>query len=457
MSAGVPGLAAAMLSLAACGGGIAEDGTGDGGEASDVSQGGGGPIDGSLSIPTDGATPPSIDGGSEPYDAAIDASTGGGGYVDAGYYYGDGSYWVDGGAYPELDASSDEGANGESDAGAADAASGCGALSACCGSLSSASQSLCNTVVGSGDETNCSTELMQLQAESDCTGVTILATQIQVPANRIVSDGTTLFWTTFESSQGLLAMPVGGGAVTTLVSAQTNGEGTFLAVDDVNVYILEGSSLVRIPKDGSAPTLVNEPEAMVYAATSLGGVAYWVEYLPQSSGMIPQPIAIKSAPLQGDAVTTLATLVANSPDPDEIAVTSTTIFVGMEGATLSYFPMSGLPAGGATTVSGGACNSLSSDTDTIYCTETSGSNQAIASDGTATPIAQAVNSSYIVSDDSYVYWVDNTTVGTIMKAPKGGAGTATILARDTGPTAIAVDAHSVYWSDQEGYIKSVPK
>jgi hypothetical protein len=56
-------------------------------------------------------------------------------------------------------------------------------------------------------------------------------------------------------------------------------------------------------------------------------------------------------------------------------------------------------------------------------------------------------------DDTYVYWADMTTVGTIMKAPKAGGGTATVLARDTNPTAIAVDANSVYWGDQGGYIK----
>ncbi len=63
----------------------------------------------------------------------------------------------------------------------------------------------------------------------------------------------------------------------------------------------------------------------------------------------------------------------------------------------------------------------------------------------------------MVSDDTYVYWVDDTTVGTVMKAPKTGGGNATVLAHDTNPIAIAVDAHSVYWSDGDGYIKSIPK
>jgi hypothetical protein len=68
-----------------------------------------------------------------------------------------------------------------------------------------------------------------------------------------------------------------------------------------------------------------------------------------------------------------------------------------------------------------------------------------------------VSSSYIVFDDTYAYWADKTSAGSIVKAPKAGGGTATVLASDTSPTAIAVDARSVYWSDMAGYIKSVAK
>jgi hypothetical protein len=67
----------------------------------------------------------------------------------------------------------------------------------------------------------------------------------------------------------------------------------------------------------------------------------------------------------------------------------------------------------------------------------------------------AINARRALQEDTNVYWVDNTTVGTIMKAPKAGGGTATVLVHDTSPTAIAVDANSIYWSDQDGYIKSM--
>jgi hypothetical protein len=281
---------------------------------------------------------------------------------------------------------------------------------------------------------------------------------VQVPASRIVSDGSLLFWSTFQTSPGLFAMPVAGGPITILLSAATgnSGGGSFLAVDDVNVYVLEGNSLVCIPKDGAPATLVNDEGAMVNSATSLAGTAYWLE--SQYNGPFAQ-FAVKSSPLLGNSVTTIAGALPTQ-GLDMIAVTSTTVFVGLEAAQVFDFPLTGLPAGGLTPItvgSGYPCGSMASDTGAIYCAEGTGSNFRIASDSTVTTLGPADGTAYMVSDDTYVYWVDNTTVGTIMKAPKSGGGTATVVARDTNPTAIAVDAKSIYWSDTGGYIKSIAK
>jgi hypothetical protein len=46
-----------------------------------------------------------------------------------------------------------------------------------------------------GEATNRATELAELQGEGDCTGVTVVASGIEQPASRLVSDGTLLFWT----------------------------------------------------------------------------------------------------------------------------------------------------------------------------------------------------------------------------------------------------------------------
>jgi hypothetical protein len=55
----------------------------------------------------------------------------------------------------------------------------------------------------------------------------------------------------------------------------------------------------------------------------------------------------------------------------------------------------------------------------------------------------------VAFDETYVYWADSTTVGTITQVPKAG-GTATVIAHDTQPLAVAVDTNNVYWSDVGG-------
>jgi hypothetical protein len=403
---------------------------------------------------------------SYPSDAGPDSYVAGGAYVDAGYYYGVGSYWVGGGAYPDLPDAAEN--STETDAAMLDASSACGSLGACCGSLSTSLQSLCNSVVASGNDTNCSTELTQLQGDGNCTGVSVLASNIQIVPNQLVSDGTTLFWTTTDTP-GLAAMPVRGGPITTLLNGTVgsgSGFGTsfFLAVDDVNVYVLLNFSLVRIPKNGAAPTLVTESGAQVITAAALGSTAYWIE---NASGPdLGAGVAAKSAPLLlGGSVSLLATF--NGPasvGQYGMGVTASEIVIGLP---LSEYPISAdPPAGGVTNETGTpvgngqGCALLASDTDAVYCTsplQQGASNLRVASDGTLTSLGPALSSSNIVFDDTYAYWADDTTVGTIMKAPKAGGGTATVIARDTSPNAIAIDAHAIYWSDLGGYIKSIPK
>jgi hypothetical protein len=374
-------------------------------------------------------------------------------YVDAGCFYGDGSYFVDGAAYPDVATPPDGSGHGGPDA-AFDAAPGCGPLAACCGSLHGASQTLCTSVVAQGNATDCSAELTQLRATGDCTGVSVLATDVQYPPSWMVSDGTALFWTTSQGP-GLVSMPVAGGAIRTLVTAVVQ----LIAVDATNVYVVESAGLIRLPKNGTPPSLVSDPGARDVVATTLGTAAYWSVVGDDGDGN-----AIESAPLLGGPVMRIAQSGGGFTDGPfaQVGVTSSTIFVGADGPP-QYFPITGLPPSGLQTVTGPAvsgnasCISLTSDTDAVYCSASNGVNLRLASDGTATSFGQALDSSYIVFDDTYVYWADMTTVGTIMKAPKAGGGTATVIASDTSPTAIAVDASSVYWSDIAGYIKSVPK
>ncbi|HEY3816936.1 MAG TPA: hypothetical protein VGL81_07190 [Polyangiaceae bacterium] len=295
-------------------------------------------------------------------------------------------------------------------------------------------------------------------------GATAIATQIQATATNLASDGTSLYWTSSEGSGGpVSSVPVVGGAVSTVVTGQIGGG--FLAVDSVNVYYPAPSGgYSRSSKSGGgAATLITPAGANVFGFTMLGGNAYWVE---QTGNMPMGGDVVKTAPAQGGPTSVLATMAAQGPSPGGgIAVTTTTVFVPAGLAGLSFFSIaSGIPDGGTPTlVTGlmGFCEFIVSDTSDVYCSE-AGSIVAIASDGSTSTLGNVLNEGQtaggggLAADDTYVYWVDATTVGTIMRAPKSG-GAATIIARDTSPVAIAVDASAVYWSDVGGNIMRLPK
>jgi hypothetical protein len=481
---GIPlGIGAFAIAVACCDGSVTLGSTaGDAGSTGRSSGGSGTPTGGftSGSASNTGLGPTTGDGsvtgsasgtglGSTTGDGSVtgDASSTGSGsfstggtYVDAGYYRGDGSYFVDGGAYPDVGTSADVSVGG----GGIDASPGCQPLALCCSSLSSGNQTLCNTVVASGNATSCSAELTQLQSLGSCTGISVLASEIQVSPARLVSDGAALFWTASEGP-GLQAMPVHGGPITILLTDAAAIVPSFLEVDAANVYVFlqnNNGALVRLPKSGAPPSMINGGSEGVGAATTLAGRAYWLE----AAGCCDE--AMKSAPLLGGPISQIAVFSPDNLGQAAIGVTSTVVF--LSGQFVAYFPLTGLPpdAGappvldarapnGFEFVSGQLCNSLASDTNAVYCAGESGTNESIASNGSVTSLGASIGSSYIVFDDTYVYWADMVNVGTIMKAPKAGGGTATVLARDTSPTAIAVDSTSVYWSDAAGYIKSVPK
>jgi hypothetical protein len=295
-------------------------------------------------------------------------------------------------------------------------------------------------------------------------GQTSIASLIQETPTNLVSDGTSLFWVSGVGAGGpVSSMPVGGGTIKTVVPGLIGGG--FVAVDDVNVYYYGPSGgIYRVPKGGGgSPTLVNEAGASLAGVTVLSTRAYWIEggASPGGGGII----AVKSAPLQGGAVTTIAQFTGGGME-STIGVTTMTVFIS---DPLSSFPVgSGVPNGGMPAPVPGVmqrCPLLVSDTDAVYC-DTGSSINRVASDGTTTMLGMTLDEtgtlgagngvSALAFDDTYVYWVDNVTVGTIMRVPKMG-GTAAIIARDTNPVAIAVDAKAVYWSDVGGNIMRLAK
>jgi hypothetical protein len=247
--------------------------------------------------------------------------------------------------------------------------------------------------------------------------------------------------------------------------------GGFLAVDSTYLYYPgQSGGYYRSPKHGGAATLITGAGAEVSGFTLLGSSAYWLEVTPGAgAGPINESTIVKTAPAHGGAASVLATITEQGTlGGGQIAVTSTTVFLQTgpgPGSGLVSFPISGLlPSGSAPKmVSGimGGCEWLVSDSGAVYCYD--GSMIAIADDGSTTNLGSVVDDGQqnagtgsVATDEMYVYWTDQTTVGTIMRVAKSG-GTPTILARDTSPEAIAVDSSAIYWSDKGGNIMRLPK
>jgi hypothetical protein len=306
-------------------------------------------------------------------------------------------------------------------------------------------------------------------------GVTI-ASGIQLPPLHLLSDGTTLFWT--DEGGGLSSMPVGGGAVTALGVAPASVPITLLAVDAANFYLeLGNSGIYRTSRAvGGSSVLISDPADTAFGmatvtigpATVLGGTAYWSEQEGSVDGGLSSWL-LKSVPLQGGPVTLIAQLPPGGPAVTAIGVTTSTVYLAGPSATLlGVVPMST----GTPTSAGLArgCSNLVSDTDAVYCYLS----------GSVGPIQRFWNTDELLDlgvmidmstspsvalavDDANLYWVDDTTIGTITKVPKpasttiGPAAAATVIAHDTSPIAIAVDATSVYWSNVGGEIRRAPK
>ena len=194
----------------------------------------------------------------------------------------------------------------------------------------------------------------------------------------------------------------------------------------------------------------------------LGARAYWVDGSATAPIQVGTPVAVKSAPLTSGPVSLVAQFNAGGSRGGgmTIGVTASTVF--LSGTGLSSFPLSSgvpdgaMPGGGLGVTQ--ACRVMVSNSDAVYCDD--GLIVRIASDGATTALGLVLSDGLvgndIALDDTYVYWVDAVTVGTIMRAPKTG-GSASIVARDTVPVAIAVDANAVYWSDQGGNIMRLAK
>lgn len=346
---------------------------------------------------------------------------------------------------------------------------GFGALSACTGQMINAGSD------DGGGSTNATTSASTSTGAGTTPsadgGPAVIASEIQLTPTNMVSDGTSLFWVSGVDTGGpASSMSINGGTINTVVPGPIGG-GT-IAVDQANFYYLGAGGIVSAPKGGGgSPSLVNEPidaaTTSIESFTVLGSNAYWLEVAPGTGNNLTDDYAVKSgALLGGGSITTLFTFEQSGPGGFGIGVSSSTVFVNESSGLGQLYPFpieQTIADGGLPTPVAGlpfdGCQSLISDSAAVVC-ETLGSILGIADDGTVTTLGTVVlngqTGGNVAVDDTYVYWLDSTTVGTVMRAPKTG-GSATVIARDTQPVAIAVDSNAVYWSDQGGNIMKLAK
>lgn len=156
-------------------------------------------------------------------------------------------------------------------------------------------------------------------------------------ARAIAVDDAALVWTEHDGvTWSVRRAPfAAGSAAATLFSATDDGPGADILVDPSHIDAIGGNTVVVVPRDGSAPSLLtvgDQPRSLAADATHL----YWVTQ--GTSSIAP---ALRRASLAGGAAETLATLTRPG---SEVAVDATRVYwtdgLGSDG-TLQAMPLQG--------------------------------------------------------------------------------------------------------------------
>ena len=265
----------------------------------------------------------------------------------------------------------------------------------------------------------------------------------------------------FPGTDNLIRVPLAGGGAT-LLATLSNTPGKLVA-DDTALYWLDEAAISHMPPTGGTPALlataVNSPLDMIISQ----GDIVWTETTGAAYGGIG---AVKSVPRTGGSVTVLAQ--GGEDSPHRLAANGAWVY-WTEGAP-GVFGVSGriarVGAGGGiveTVVSG-----ITSDSPPIAVSDTHvfvGDNFRIKKIPLAggVPETVALGSFYItdlVTDGTYVYWVEDD-FSNVFKAPVGGGAVTLLGAVPAGTAAgpagpIRLQGGVVYWMTNFDAIISVP-
>lgn len=239
---------------------------------------------------------------------------------------------------------------------------------------------------------------------------TIVSAVMAEVATPMAVDDTSVY---FADATGLKKVSIQGGVVETLATQLATGTVSALATDGEFVYWLSRrrSPIVRKIPVGGGPIedLMSVGSSQRYASSRLvleNGYLYWVEY---ASSIPPAGAIMKLSVLGGPAITLVSDLSIGD--------------VAVAGADL-YFTEAGYP-------------------DTVRKISIDG--------GQISTLAAISDGSSLAADNGSVYWVNFFQLGT------ASGGTQRWLAAGPEGFAIAVDQDGIYWMEYPGEIVKIDR